>query len=69
MTDPNQTATSKLAGIVAIVKLAEELAPEAIGLILELARSMAGQSVDEVFAEGHGRFQAIIDKARAAQGK
>jgi len=56
------------ASILDIVKLAEDLAPEAVALILELAKSLGGKSADEVFAEASSRFAAIHAKARAEQG-
>ncbi len=54
--------------VVDIVKLAEDLAPQAVSLIHELAKDLAGKSADEVFAEASNRFAAIHAKARAEQG-
>lgn len=54
--------------VVEIVKLAEDLAPQAVALIHELARDLAGKSAEEVFAEAGDRFAAIHTKARAEQG-
>jgi hypothetical protein len=56
------------ASILDIIKLAEDLAPEAVALIFALAKSLAGKSADEVFVEASNRFAAIHAKARAEQG-
>ena len=59
----------KLQLVIAIVNLSAALAPEALALILELAKDLKGLSADDIYGEARDRFEAIHQKAVAARAK
>lgn len=55
--------------IIAIIQLAETLAPEAVKLVMALMQDLSGKTSEEVLAEADTILARVKAKAREEQGK